>query len=90
MHRAFDHPRVELIPAFLSSLLRIAAVAVVPVTTQGASKRHYATQESRLMLRKVRRRTGAAWAARGWLAGTALSDGDIRILLGNETAGALQ
>ena len=52
--------------------MRIAAVE------SPLSERHYATQESRLMLRKVR---GAGSAGGG--------GGDIRILLGNETGGLL-
>ena len=51
--------------------MRIAAVE------SPLSERHYATQESRLMLRKVRG------------AGSAGGGGDIRILLGNETGGLL-
>ena len=64
---AFDHPRVELIPAALLAPRALQRIAVAP------SECHYATRESQ----------SPHAALLGGSAGRV--DGDIRILLGNET-----
>ena len=64
---AFDHPRVELIPALLARALRIA---VTPSAIMRPER--VASRCACLVRRSVGRSVGRV-------------DGDIRILLGNET-----